>query len=125
MTAEADTLFWQGVQQEQNSQFQAAIQSWQQALRSYREIGDRFGEVASLDHLGSTYCDLKQYQKAIEYYQQVLNVYRELDERTDVASSLTHLGLAYDALGQYLKNPHAKSLQQLNDSTLTCAPVWL
>jgi len=81
--------------------------------------------VASLDHLGSTYCDLKQYQKAIEYYQQVLNVYRELDERTDVASSLTHLGLAYDALGQYLKNRHSKSLQQLNDSTLTCAPVWL
>ncbi len=37
--AEADQLFEQGKQQFNNSQFSAAIQSWEQALKIYREIG--------------------------------------------------------------------------------------
>ncbi len=100
MTAEADSVFWQGVQQEQNSQFQAAIQSWQQALRSYQAIGDRFGEIACLDNLAKTYYYLKQYQKVIEYCQQTLTLRQELDDKTGVASVLSSVGLTYKSLGQ-------------------------
>ncbi|MFM7599631.1 MAG: hypothetical protein ACKO7R_00275 [Pseudanabaena sp.] len=39
--AEADRLFNQGNQQYQISQFEAAFQSWQQALTIYREIKNR------------------------------------------------------------------------------------
>jgi hypothetical protein len=42
--AEADRLLQQGIQQYQTSQFEAALQSWQQALIIYREIKDRKGE---------------------------------------------------------------------------------
>jgi hypothetical protein len=42
--AEADRLLEQGLQQHQASQFQAAIQSGQQALVIYRELKDRNGE---------------------------------------------------------------------------------
>jgi hypothetical protein len=42
--AEADRLLQQGIQQAQTSQFEAALQSWQQALIIYREIKDHKGE---------------------------------------------------------------------------------
>ena len=44
--AEADKLLKQGREQFQTSQFEAALQSWQQALTIYREIKDRQGEDA-------------------------------------------------------------------------------
>jgi hypothetical protein len=39
--AEADRLLEQGIQQGKTQQFQEALQSDQQALEIYREIGDR------------------------------------------------------------------------------------
>ena len=44
--AEANRLLQQGIEQAKTSQFQAALQSWQQALTIYREIKDRQGEDA-------------------------------------------------------------------------------
>ncbi len=46
--AEAERLFQQGIEQFQISQFEVALQSWQQALIIYREIKDRLGESQSL-----------------------------------------------------------------------------
>ena len=46
--AEADRLLQQGNQQYQISQFEAAFQSWQQALNIYREIKFRQGESIRL-----------------------------------------------------------------------------
>ena len=53
--AEADRLLQQGIQQYQISQFWEALQSWEQALAIYREIGDRTGEGAALGNLGIVY----------------------------------------------------------------------
>lgn len=39
--AEARRLMQQGIQQHQTSQFQAALNSWQQALQIYRELKNR------------------------------------------------------------------------------------
>ena len=50
--AEADRLFEQGNKQYRISQFQQALQSWQQSLAIYREIGDRSGIANSLINLG-------------------------------------------------------------------------
>jgi tetratricopeptide (TPR) repeat protein len=58
--ADADNLLQQGIQQHQISQFREALQSWQQALEIYREIGDRAGEGTTLNNLGSAYADLGQ-----------------------------------------------------------------
>lgn len=80
--AEADRLIEQGIQQAQTSQFQAAIESWQQSLVIYKEIGDRQGEAASLGYLGNAYNSLGQYQKAIELYQQWLAIAREIGDRS-------------------------------------------
>jgi hypothetical protein len=42
--AEADRLFNQGLEEYYHSQYPQSLQSWQQALTIYREIGDRGGE---------------------------------------------------------------------------------
>src|SRR6478672_8566734 len=53
--AEADRLLQQGNQQFRISQFEAALQSWQQALIIYRETKNRQGEGNALGNLGLAY----------------------------------------------------------------------
>ena len=52
---EADRLLRQGNQQYDISQFEAAFQSWQQALKLYRELKDRSGERSSLRKIGTVH----------------------------------------------------------------------
>jgi CHAT domain-containing protein/uncharacterized protein HemY len=101
--AEADRLFQQGIQQYQTSQYQVAIQSWETALKLYREIGDRNGEGTALGNLGNAYNLLGQYQKAIEFFQQSLTIFREIGDRNGEGTALGNLGSAYNRLGQYQK----------------------
>ena len=70
--AEADRLFEQGKKQAERSQFQQALQSWEQSLAIYREIGNRRGIAVSLGNLGLVYNSLEDYRKAIDYHQQSL-----------------------------------------------------
>ncbi|MEP0855558.1 tetratricopeptide repeat protein [Trichocoleus sp. DQ-U1] len=101
--AEADRLREEGNQQLDTSQFQAALQSYQQALAIYKEIGDKEGEADCLNNLGRAYNNLGQYQKAIEFSQQSLVMAREIGSRQVEAKSLRNLGVAYGSVGQYQK----------------------
>jgi len=100
---EADRLLDLGIQQFQISQFEAALQSWQQALNISREIKYRLGEGQSLGNLGIAYEALGKYDKAIEFHLQSLEVAREIKSRLGEGVSLGNLGSAYDALGKYDK----------------------
>lgn len=101
--AEADQLLLQGIQQYQASQFQEALQLWEQALQAYRGVNDRSGEAYVLNNLGEAYRSLSQYSKAIEYYQQALPLFRALDDSNGEAMTLNNWGLAYFSLSQYQK----------------------
>ncbi|MGE5658133.1 MAG: CHAT domain-containing tetratricopeptide repeat protein, partial [Actinomycetota bacterium] len=101
--AQADRLFQQGREQYQVSQFQAALQSWRQALSLYREIHDRNSEGQALGNLGVAYRNLGDYGKAIEYAQQWLAIAREIRDRSSEGGALNNLGLAYGNLGDYGK----------------------
>ncbi len=79
--AQADRLLQQGNEKFETSQFEAALQSWQQALVIYREIKDRQGEGNSLGDLGVAYYSLGKYVRAIEYQQQSLAIKREIKDR--------------------------------------------
>ncbi|MEH1765571.1 MAG: CHAT domain-containing protein [Nostoc sp.] len=98
---EADRLLQQGFEQYQTSQFEAALQSWQQALIIYQEIKDRLGEGQSLGGLGMAYYSLGDYAKAIEYYQQSLTIAREIKDRLGEGAALGNLGIVYRLLGEY------------------------
>ena len=89
------------------------MQSGEQALTIYREIGNRQGEANSLGNLGLAYYSLGQYQKAIDFHQQQLEMAREIGDRQGEANSLGNLGNAYYFLGQYQKaiDFHQQSLE--------------
>ncbi len=102
LKAEADRLVQQGIQQCKASQFEAALQSWQRALKIYQDIGDRQGEANSLLNLGNAYAQLGQYERAIEeYYQPSLTIARDIGYRIGEVYSLSGLGIACTHLGQH------------------------
>ncbi len=111
--AEADRLFNQGNQQYQISLFEAAFQSWQQALTIYRKIKDRSGEGQSLGNLGIAYGSLGKYDKALEFLLQSLEIKREIKDRLGEGQSLGNLGEIYRVLGKYDKaiEFHLQSLE--------------
>lgn len=87
---EADQLSQQGLEQFKISQFEAALQSWQQALIIYREIKDRKGEGKTLGRLGVIYYSLGDYAKAIEYHQQSLAIAKEISYFATFTQSPNH-----------------------------------
>ena len=99
--AEADRLYQQAYQQFQISQFQDAIESWEQALVIYREIGNVSREAAAINNLGNVYRTLGQYERAIESIEQALAIFQDIDDVAGVAYSLDGLGTSYLLLGQY------------------------
>jgi CHAT domain-containing protein/Tfp pilus assembly protein PilF len=115
--AEAERLLYQGAYLSSTSQFEAALQSWQQALIIYREIKDRRGEGNALGNLGVAYQNLGDYAKAIEYYQQSLDILREIKDRLGQGQALGNLGATYHDLGDYAKaiEYHQQSLAILRE----------
>ncbi|MEP6516674.1 CHAT domain-containing protein [Microcoleus vaginatus] len=99
--AEADRLLEQGIQQYAISHFREALQSWEQALTIYREIGDRAGEANYFGNLGIAYRFLGQSHRAIEFLEQSLDISREIGDRVGEAHSLGNLGNAHQSLEQY------------------------
>ena len=99
--AEADRLYQLGIEQSQVSQFREAVQSWEAALQTYREIGDRNGEANSLRNLGGAYSLIGEYQRAIELFEQSLAMDRESRDRNREATSIMGLGIAYFSQGEY------------------------
>jgi tetratricopeptide (TPR) repeat protein len=80
LKVQAYQLFQQGIGQYQISQFEPALQSWQQALMFYQQIKDREGERKALGTLGLAYRALGNYAKAIDHLQQTLNIAREIKD---------------------------------------------
>jgi tetratricopeptide (TPR) repeat protein len=102
-SSKAEQLFGQGNQQIHTSQYEAAQQSYTQALKIYRAIGDRNGEADALMSLGNADLLRLQYDKAIGYYQQVLPIYQRVKSRDGEANALMGLGFAYMSRSQYDK----------------------
>jgi CHAT domain-containing protein/lipopolysaccharide biosynthesis regulator YciM len=101
--AEADRLLQQGIQQYRVNLLETSVQSFQQALKIYREIKDQRGEGGALWHLGTAYQSLRDYAKAIEYQEQHLAIAREVKDRRGEVSSLGQMGIAYRSLEKYPK----------------------
>ncbi|MBD2775263.1 CHAT domain-containing protein [Iningainema tapete] len=100
-TAQAYKLFQQGKQLFNNAKFEAAIQSFEQALIIFRENKERYNEGVTLNNLGLGYLNLGKYPMAIKYFQQSLTIDRENNERYDEGVTLNNLGLGYLNLGEF------------------------
>jgi tetratricopeptide (TPR) repeat protein len=99
--SEADRLYGQANQQYITSQFQAALQSYRQALTVYQEIGDRFGQASSLGAIGTTYWYLGQFQRSVEFCERSLVIARDIKARQPETYALGCLGWSYASLNRY------------------------
>ncbi|MBD2091289.1 tetratricopeptide repeat protein [Microcoleus sp. FACHB-1515] len=102
--AEADRLMQQGRQQQTNNQYQEALQSFQQALTLYREVGDRHNEGTVLTLIGWVYGVIGPYSEALNYHQQAVVIFQEVGDRRGEANAFLGLGWDYDGLGQYAES---------------------
>ena len=105
---EADRLRQQGKEQFQRGQVEAALQSWQQALKLYRETKNRQGEGKVIHNLGAVFGSRGNYQQAIDYFEQSLAIARELGNRDHERLALNYIGLILErqhkldlAIGSY------------------------
>jgi tetratricopeptide (TPR) repeat protein len=81
--------------------YAGARRYYEQALRIYREIGDRRGESAALNNLGVVSRHQGDCLGARAYYEQVLRIKREIGDRQGEAITLNNLGTACLYLGDY------------------------
>jgi len=81
--SEARSLNNIGVSYNDLERYREALNSFQQALPIYREIGDREGEAKCLNNIGVSYDKLKEYREARDFHQQKLAIYRELSRANE------------------------------------------
>ncbi|MEG3840362.1 tetratricopeptide repeat protein, partial [Microcoleus sp. herbarium14] len=84
-------LYQQGTAQAKRS----AIVQFEQALKLFREAGDRSQEVLTLNNIGAVYKDLGEQQKALKYYNQSLPLSRAIGDRSKEATTLNNIGAVY------------------------------
>ncbi len=111
----ANEYLQQGLKYYQQSQFILAIQSWQQALKSYRQSKNQLKEGETLGNLGLAYRDIGEYKKAIDYQKQALKIFQELKNRQAEGQLLGNLGNVYLVLGDY------KQAEKYQQQSLTIA----
>jgi CHAT domain-containing protein/Tfp pilus assembly protein PilF len=96
---EAIQLYRQGTAEA----LRGAIVKWEEALKRYRQAGDKTGQALSLISLGKIYSDLGEQQKALEYYSQSLPLFRAIGNRVWEALTLNNIGTVYLRLGEKQK----------------------
>jgi CHAT domain-containing protein/tetratricopeptide (TPR) repeat protein len=96
-------LLQRAAQQFQQSRFDVARRSAEQALIAFRQSGFRWGEEAALGNLGLIYYETGEPHKAIACYDESLKIIEEINDRQGRVRTLGYLGAAYTELGQYAK----------------------
>jgi tetratricopeptide (TPR) repeat protein len=81
-----------------------SIELYNQALTSYREIGDQQAECNILITLGNSHFSLGDIRRAIDLQEQALTIAREIGDRKSECESLKSLGHDYNSLGDIRKS---------------------
>ncbi|MEM7556642.1 MAG: tetratricopeptide repeat protein, partial [Cyanobacteria bacterium P01_A01_bin.84] len=63
-------LYRKGLKHYEKNKYQEALDNFQQALPIIKQIGDKPGEVATLNYIGQIYIDLRQYSNASKFLEQ-------------------------------------------------------
>ncbi|MCC5636088.1 CHAT domain-containing protein [Nostoc sp. CHAB 5844] len=109
--AEASRLLDKANQQLNQSQFEDAINSFQQALKIYRAINDRNYEGITLQGLADAYSVLGKHKIAIDYYQQSLIIAKKAENISLEREALFRLAESYELIGNL--NQAVKGYEQL------------
>lgn len=97
--AEAAQWLKQGQAHLRRGQYTPALALLQQALQSYRNLGDKHRQAEVLFTLASLYYRVADYLWAADYGRQCLRLARELEDDALMQQTLGHLGNSYRHLG--------------------------
>ena len=92
---QAEKLLQKGEELLFNEQSQAALQSFQQALKIYRQMNNSLGAGESLRSIGRAYYNLKDEKKAMTYYEQALQIAETIKNPELKGKTLLALGILY------------------------------
>ncbi|MBW4502005.1 MAG: CHAT domain-containing protein [Scytonema hyalinum WJT4-NPBG1] len=108
--AEADRLVLQAIQQYESNEFEASIESWQQARNLYWQIKDHQKEKLASEILPGVYLSLgskhyksSEFESAIKSWQQAQNLYQQTKDYKSEGKVVGLLANAYYSLGDYVK----------------------
>lgn len=82
---------------------QKALELFNQSLPLRREIGDRAGEVVTLNYIGTAYQYIGDYPKAMDNFKPALLIAREVGDRAQEANLLNNICVVHNDLGEYRK----------------------
>ena len=85
------------------SQFQDAINSYQQYLRISKEQGDKAGEGQAYGKLGNACISVGRHYEAVKYYELQLCTAIEIGEKVEEGKALSNLGTLSYILGDFRK----------------------
>jgi tetratricopeptide (TPR) repeat protein len=97
--AVAEIYYWNGRANARFYKTEKGYEFLQQALKAYREVGDRLGEANTLQAIGDVLQFLDRSNEALANYEQAIGIYREVGDRLGEANTLQAIG---DVL-QFLK----------------------
>lgn len=81
--------------------YKRAFKYFNNALRFYKETGDRMSEAYCLNNIGGIYSYQGEYARAIIYYKKSLAIKKTINDQFGQAYCLNNLGGVYDYLGNY------------------------
>jgi tetratricopeptide (TPR) repeat protein len=92
--SEAVLLFKLGYAQLDNSDPEAASETWETALKMFKEQGRRDYEGRVLGGLGTVYGDMERWMESVNFHTSALYIAREVKDRREEALQLSNLGYA-------------------------------
>jgi tetratricopeptide (TPR) repeat protein len=79
---------------------QAALQSYEQALLLFRQVGDRLGEANCYLAQGRVALEQKDYQKALTLHTDAYRLYQHIQDAYSQARLLYYRSLVYEAMNE-------------------------
>jgi len=85
------------------SEYEQALNYYNQAISIFRAIGERDQEAYSLNQIALTYQDMGEMQKSLEAYKQSLAILNSIGNRAREGVTLNNIGNTYTNIGEYEK----------------------
>jgi len=85
------------------SDYTAALKYSFQALKQFKEIGDKLGTARILGDIGVEYWYQSNYPEALKYYFDALRINEEINNKPDIAVTLCNIGIVYNNQKDYQK----------------------
>jgi len=114
----ADMVFSLGKIRQSLSEFDKALNYYQQALVIKQKLGDRLGEAKVLNNIGILLSNLGDKQSAMKNYEQSLSILQEIQASTSSGQVVHNIAAIYSALNDSESAYHyfQKALELFRDS---------